>query len=149
MIQEICYVKFGNHIGEYLNYKLEDQGRQKTWLARKLNTSKQNLNSKWLAKSELSPSEFEQLEEILGTNFFDEFFESNPELKIPYYRFKPAGPIASGSSDFQEPAMVNSGYRISIEIDPVNFNPIHAEQLGSSLRKALEDFKEAIKEDNL
>jgi len=141
---EFCFVDYGSHIGEYIKYRLEAQGRSQAWLAREINTSKQNFYGNWLSKSELMPSQLYKLEQVLGEEFFQEFFEKNPELNQIYHKTIPGEVFASKSEDLDLPEKQVPGFSIKIEIDPLNFNPDHALKLGSSLRKALEDFKKSI-----
>src|SRR5690606_22849589 len=61
------------HIGEYLARKLKETGRTKTWLAKQMNFSRQNLEN-YIAKDEFRPSELARIMEAIGDpSFFDEY----------------------------------------------------------------------------
>ncbi len=105
----------GKHIGEYLERKLKDQGRTKTWLARQMNTSRQNLVNLF-DKDELKPSKILEIKKALGDNhFFDDFFRENPELG----EFVPN---TKGIAAVYERVDRGPGYKITIQIDPEEFD---------------------------
>jgi len=139
-------MSYENHIGEFLKAKLTKEGRTQAWLAKEMNTSRQNIANTWLNKAEYKISEIEELEKVLGEGFFNEFFKKN---KILGASFSPnpsseegfSMPISTEASDF--------GFKLKIEIDPYEFNPDHTRILGESIKTALEDFKKRIEEDNL
>jgi hypothetical protein len=143
---EICDMSYDNHIGEFLKAKLTKEGRTQAWLAKEMSTSRQNIATTWVSKSEYKPSEIEEIEKVLGKGFFIEFFQKNKisgggfTLPIEQEKEKEI-PISTGAGDF--------GFKLKIEIDPYEFNPEHARILGDSLKTALEDFKRRIKEDKL
>ena len=86
-----------------------------------------------------------QFTKALPEGFFDEFYETNPKLR-PY---QPTKEEEVNHLKEEPPAyqVKGSGYRISIEIDPVDFNPSYMDPLSESLKKALEEFHDFIKED--
>jgi transcriptional regulator with XRE-family HTH domain len=137
-------MSYENHIGEFLKAKLTKGGRTQAWLAKEMKTSRQNISNTWISKTEYKPSEINELEKVLGKDFFTEFFQVN---KIPGTRFAQVSqsfkenkiPIPTGSSDF--------GFKLKIEIDPYQFNAEHAHILGDCLKRALEEFKKSIEED--
>ena len=141
---EICLMSYENHIGEFLKAKLTREGRTQAWLAKARNTSRQNIANTWISKSEYKPSEIEELEKVLGPNYFDEFFAQNSGAAAKFSQSLP--PIDDSMIEYRAK---DSGFKLKIEIDPYEFNPEHAKLLGESLRTALADFKKKIEEDDL
>lgn len=140
-MNEICNVHYGSHIGEYTRKKIKEQGRNISWVAEQLDTSRQNLTKRWLDRAEWLPSHIQEMKKVLGDDFFDEFFEHNKDLadiKVPE---------KDTSSTEEKIADKGPGYSISIEIDPANFKPDDVEPLSDFLRKALEDFRKRIERD--
>jgi hypothetical protein len=109
-------VEIGIHIGEYILMKLAETGRTQTWLARQLNTSRQNLKN-YTDKPELKPSVVKRIIEAVGDpHFFDDFFQKNPELGKLNFEEKLLAPA------YLESRVRGQGFRIRIEIEPSNFD---------------------------
>lgn len=149
-INQLCPVNYGSHIGDYLRYKLDQLGIRQAWLARKISEtdkemSKSNLNRILHEKAELLPSEMEMISKHLPDGFFDEFYTKNPKLK-PYQPItEKSTPDASERSESYQ--VKGSGYRLTLEIDPVDFHPEMVDPLSASLKKALEEFHSHLKDD--
>ena len=147
---QICRVKYGSHIGEYIRYKLDLLGISQAFVAKRITEdgremTRSNLSRILTNRAEFTPSEMLQFTKALPEGFFDEFYETNPKLR-PY---QPTKEEEVNHLKEEPPAyqVKGSGYRISIEIDPVDFNPSYMDPLSESLKKALEEFHDFIKED--
>lgn len=147
-VANLCAVNYGSHIGEYIKYKLDELGMKHAHLAKNITEngremSRSNLSRILVNKAEFTPSEMQMFSEALPEGFFDEFYHQNPKLK-PYQTTREvAKPAEENEPAYQ---VGGSGYRISIEIDPVDFDPTLMDPLSASLKKALEDFHNSIKD---
>lgn len=85
------------------------------------------------------PSQVKKFQEILGSDFFNDF-EGNlstpvaPEIN-PHV--KEDGPVYQSTG---------SGYKVTIEIDPLHFDPKRLDSLSTNLRNALESFQREMEE---
>lgn len=150
VMSQLCIVNYGSHLGEYIRYKLDTLGIKQSWLAKQIQEaggkmSKPNLSKMLSNKAELLPSEMEMIGQHLPNDFFDEFYKNNPKLR-PYQPMQePASPEVKEAEPHYR--VQGSGYRITLEIDPFDFNPDYVKPLSQSLENALRDFHSRIKED--
>jgi DNA-binding transcriptional ArsR family regulator len=135
MITEISYVDYGEHIGEYIKYKLKKLGMKQSFLADALGITKQAVTYH-LSKAEMVPSEINRLQSYLPNDFFDEFYSKNPEAEV--------GVSEKTSVNFSQPMSPVKGLSLLIQIDPVDFDPAHVDALGTSIKEALEAFHKRI-----
>ncbi len=146
----LCGVEYGSHIGEYIRYKLDRLGISQAHLAKQITENgremtRSNLNRILTNKAEFTPSEMALFSQGLPDDFFDEFYKHNPKLKGYQAAQEPVKPK---NGEHSEPYQLRgSGYRITLEIDPVDFDPDMLDPLSESLKKALEDFHNRIKQD--
>lgn len=139
--QEFYKVESTRHIGEYIRQKLKEEGRTISWLADQMSMTRQNLSGHYLNKSEIVPSQVKKFQEVLGADFFNEF----------------EGKLSNSSGDGETPSSKEvfpiyqsprSGYKVTIEIDPMNFDPQKLDSLSTNLRNALENFQRELDKDS-
>lgn len=149
-MNQICIVNYGSHMGEYIRYKLDALGIKQRWLSDRIQQDGGSMSPSYLSKmlsnkAELLPSEMEMIGQHLPNDFFDEFYQNNPKLR-PYQPMQE--PASHEVKEAETPYRVQgSGYRITLEIDPFDFNPDYVKPLSQSLENALRDFHSRIKED--
>ena len=133
----ICDMITGKHIGEYIERKLKEQGRTKTWLAGRMHTSRQNLVNLF-DKVELTPSRIQEIKTAVGDDhFFDDYFRENPELGD----FVPS---VKEMTAIYERVDRGPGYKITIQIDPDDFD---LDAYNASLLELSEDLTERVAND--
>lgn len=131
-----------SHIGEYIKQRLKQEGRLQSWLADKLGFTRQNITPTILEKSVLPIDRIVELEKILGRGFFADFYAQNPEVD-PRYR-EPSDETQAHSSRIEIPQ--GSGFTLSFQIDPENFDPDKTPLLSKHLQRMLEDYQQDIKQ---
>lgn len=136
-------------MGEYIRERLLAEGRKLAHIADQLGISRQSFSGHWLNKPMLKIEDYRKLQDLLGQVFFEPFFKVNPDLAIHYMydtRDEDDKPqLADTRQKYGETQ--GSGYSVKIEIDPVNFNPEHAQLLSTHLKAALHNFQKALEED--
>ncbi len=143
-------VNYGSHIGEYIRHKLDSLGIKQRWLSEQLVNSgyamqRSNLSRILSSKAEMTPSELRMFVDHLPEGFFDEFYSQNPKLKP--YQPVPEKSIRDAPERSEFYHVKGSGYRLTLEIDPVDFTPDMVDPLSASLKKALEEFHSQMKMD--
>ncbi|MCC5918590.1 MAG: hypothetical protein JJU02_14810 [Cryomorphaceae bacterium] len=129
--------KYHQHLGEYIREKFKEKGIKQTTISEKMGMSRQNFASSILDKNDLLASQIIKLKEILGDEFFDEFYFQNPSMRIDN--------VGEERSDYgmeAEKFKKLPGFRISIEIDPENFNPEDSALIGEAIAAMVAKIKE-------
>ncbi|WP_143764644.1 hypothetical protein [Owenweeksia hongkongensis] len=148
---QICQVNYGSHMGEYIRYKLDVLGIKQRWLSNKIQREGGSMSPSYLSKllsnkAELLPSEMAMFSKHLPSDFFDEYYETNPKLK-PYHHSR-LEVVLPGVEEERVPYETKgTGYRITLEIDPIDFDPDLLDPLSESLKSALKDFHSRLQED--
>ena len=132
-----------SHIGEYIKQKLKDQGRQGSWLAEKLGFTRQNIYPSIFEKSVIPVERLIELERILGKEFFDDFYEQNPNVQPSVREVKSEYTTQDVQPNIQPKT---HGFSLSLQIDPANFDPEDTPILSKHLQKMLEGYQEEIKQ---
>jgi len=136
-------------MGEYIRYKLDALGIKQRWLSDRIQQDGGSMSPSYLSKmlsnkAELLPSEMEMIGQHLPNDFFDEFYQNNPKLRRYHSTSESTQQVVKDSEPLYR--VQGSGYRITLEIDPFDFNPDYVAPLSESLEKALRDFHSRIKE---
>lgn len=130
-------------LAQYVSRKLKAIDMTKSELADRMNVSRQTCSS-WFSKNHIPDMRVKDMRRVMGEDFFKEYdlsklahlTDERPEVQI---------------RERTDPALQESGsgYRIHVEIDPVNFDPEHLSLLNDSLKEALEKFKKGLEEKNV
>lgn len=135
-IQNLCSMNkiYGKHIGEYLEDKIIRMGLKKSAVAEKLGMSRQNFKPTVLDKPELPMTVIKKIQDALGSDIFDEFFEHNPDLMPFKTEGKPSFTIEESTEVTKSSKL---GFHMHLEIDPENFNPEKFSKFGYEIEKIL------------
>lgn len=128
------------HIGNYIKAKLKERGETIASLAEMLNTTRQNLSQTYLKKPFLPYEMMDNITKVMGDSFFREYIDQLPldSQYQDYFKVRRGTPVMKEN---KAPLKTESGFAISIQIDPDNFDPVKLDILSSSLKKALEDYQ--------
>lgn len=125
-------------LGEYIRDKMADFGLKQAEIARKLDISPQRFQTQYITrKNMITPEEYYALKKVLPSEFFDDFLNEHSIYK-EYFGLHN---VASEPAEVYHKSK-NSGFSISIEIDPENFNPDDAEKIGEGLKEMLRKISE-------
>lgn len=124
-------------MGEFAREEIKRRGLKLSQIASNMGISRQTLDYRF-RKDEWSLSEMEAVQEAIGDKtFFDGYFEENgrKEYKIDPREGKVSQP------DFEYGKVKSEkkpGYRISIEVDPENFNPQEWDKMSDVLKEMID-----------
>lgn len=126
-------------MGEYVREEIKRRGLVISHIARNLGISRQSMDWRF-SKDEWSMSEVAALQKAVGDDsFFDRYFENSDQPR-PFSNVKEVSVAAEEKSVYETKAK-KSGYRISIEVDPDDFNPQEFDRMSEALKEMMAKLK--------
>ncbi|TNE26096.1 MAG: hypothetical protein EP346_14330 [Bacteroidetes bacterium] len=128
-------------MGEFARDEIKRRGLKLSQIASNMGIARQTLDYRF-RKDEWSLSEMETLQDAVGDkSFFDGYFQASwSEQYRTKKRSEQVGQVEIKGGK-KKKSELKPGYRISVEVDPENFNPKEWDRMSNALKEMMDKLK--------